>query len=436
MPDAKTPIRPREREAVLRALRAGVVPHTGIQHVQVGRKREVEQIIADVALVADGGSAVRFCIGEYGSGKTFFLSLVRSVAMQHKLVVLNADLSPDRRIHATGGQARSLCAELVRSMSTRACPDGNALRPVMEKFLETCRAAAATSGSSVDTEIRRRLATVQAMLGGYDFATVALSYLNAAQAGDDEKQEAALRWLRGEYTLKSEAREALGVRTIVSDADVYDHLKALSCFVRAAGFSGMLVILDEMVNLLRLVNAQARNANYEQLLRIVNDSLQGSGGTGFYFGGTPEFLSDTRRGMYSYEALKSRLAENRFATDGRVDLTGPVLRLQNLTPEELLVLLGKLRDIQGGIAAAKTTDDALVAFLDHCNRTIGETYFRTPRNTIKAFLDMLAIVEQNHDIAVSDLIGKVEIGKDVPAAAADVVDSSPGSEDALASFRL
>jgi hypothetical protein len=445
-------IAPKERDAAIQALRAGVVPRLGIRHVQVGRAREVEETIRDMSRIADGGSAIRFVIGDYGSGKTFFLTLARTIAAERKLVVMHADLSPDRRIHATGGQARTLCAELVQSMSTRTKPDGGALASVVERFVSDLRKDALASGRKVEDAIRERLEVVRDLVSGFDFAEVIVCYWRGFEEGDEQLKAAALRWLRAEYTLKTEAREALGVRTIIDDSGVYDHLKALARLVRLAGYDGTLVVLDEMVNLYKLTNSQARNANYEQVLRIVNDVLQGSADRiGFYFGGTPEFLLDSRRGLYSYEALRSRLAENAFARDGLVDLSGPVIRLQSLTPEELYVLLDKLRLLWAGgdTEQLPVPDAALGAFLEHCSKKIGDAYFRTPRNTIRAFMDMLAVLDQNRGTDWKALLGRVEVAPDVPLSAPDIEEvetsnatvaprSPPnGGDDAgLATFRI
>ncbi len=438
-------IKPKDRDAVVQALRAGVVPRLGLRHVQVGRAREVEEIVRDIDRIGEGGSAVRFIIGEYGSGKTFFLNLARSAAMERKLVVSHADLSPDRRIHASGGQARSLYAELIRNMSTRSKPEGGALSAVLERFISL-----ATEGQSDGAAaLREKLAPIQEMVSGYDFTSVIEFYWRALEEGNETGKAAALRWLRGEYNLKTEAREALGVRTIIDDSAVYDYLKVMGRFTRLAGFGGFMVVLDEMVNLFKLTNAQARNANYEQILRIINDVLQGSAeGLGFYFGGTPEFLMDSRRGLYSYEALRSRLAENSFARDGLVDLTGPVIRLQSLKPENLYVLLEKLRHLFAGgdPSAYMVPNAALGAFLEHCSKRVGNSYFSTPRNTIKAFLDLLSVLQQNPDADWHSLLGKIEIPPDAPPAGGDIDEDASGQStlprpstpkvDGLANFRI
>ena len=432
-------VKPRERDSIIQALRAGVVPRVGLRHVQVGRAREVEQVVADVERVAAGGAAIRVVVGDYGSGKTFFLNLVRSVALQRSLVSVHADLSPDRRVHSSGGHARALYAELMRNMATRSKPEGGALANVVERFLGDAKAAAAAAGIPVEAAIRDRLSPVQELVSGYDFATVVSLYCRGFDGGDETLKSCALRWLRGEYSLKTEARDALGVRSIIDDATAYDYIKVMAVFCKMAGYGGFLVVLDEMVNLFKLVNAQARNANYEQVLRIVNDVLQGTAGPMmFYMGGTPEFLADPRRGLYSYEALRSRLAENAFARNGLVDLSGPVIRLQNLTPEELYILLGNLRSVfsDGGGHGPPLPDGALVAFMAHCDAKVGASYFRTPRNTIKAFLDLLAVMEQNPGTGWENLVGQVDVAPDAGPAAGDIHDEpappAPARTDAVA----
>jgi hypothetical protein len=428
------PIRPRERDAIIQALSAGVVPRMGLKFVQVGRLREVQSLIADIDRIADGGSAVRFIIGDYGAGKTFFLNLVRLIAMEKRLVTLSADLAPDRRLQASGGQARSLYAESLRNLSTRTKPDGGGLGGVVERFVTDAADEARKQSSTIDDVIQSRMASLRELVGGYDFAQVLSCYWRAAEDGNQDRKDAALRWLRGEYTTKTDARQALGVRVIVDDASIYDHWKLLAAFVRLAGYAGLLVTLDEMVNLYKLQNGQARAANYEQILRIVNDVLQGSAiGIGFLFGGTPEFLLDTRRGLYSYPALQSRLAENAFAKGDIIDLAGPVIRLQNLSPEDLRVLLEKLRNIFAGGDPAKylVPDEALDAFMQHCSQKIGEAYFRTPRTTIKAFVQMLSVLEQNSTVNWHTLIGSTEPESDAPVN--DIVD---GGDDELATLKL
>jgi hypothetical protein len=410
-----TAIRAKDRDALIQSLRAGVVPRTGQHLIQVGRVREIETLLKDIHNIADGGSTFRLITGEYGAGKTFFLNLVRAVAMEKKLVTAHADLTPDRRLHASGGQARSLYAELMRNLSTRVKADGGALAGIVEKFVSSSLTEAKATGVNPETLIHQKLEHLTEMVNGYDFAAVIAAYWRGFDSGNEQLKADAIRWLRGEFSTKTEARAALGVRNIVDDAAFYDQLKLMGCFVRLAGYQGLLVCLDEMVNLYKLSNTQARNANYEQILRILNDALQGTAeGLGFVLGGTPEFLLDTRRGLYSYAALQSRLAENSFAKDGYVDFSGPVIRLARLSPEDFFVLLDKLRHVYayGEKSAYLLPDEALSAFMNHCHQRIGDAYFQTPRNTITAFINLLAVLEQNPSANWQTLLGAVQITMD------------------------
>jgi hypothetical protein len=423
-------IRAKDRDAIIQSLAAGVVPRRGQQHIQVGRAAEVSALLHDIERVVDGGSAVRFIIGEYGAGKTFFLQLVRSIALEKNLVTIHADLSPDHRLQASGGQARGLYAELMRNLSTRSNPEGGALTSVVERFVSSAMQEGRQRDIDSEQIIRERLANLSEMVGGYDFAEVIAAYWRGHDSGNEELKRSAVRWLRAEFTTKTDARMALGVRTIIDDTNFYDQLKLLGRFVHLAGYQGLLVVLDEMVNLYKLANTQARLGNYEQILRIVNDCLQGSAEyIGFVMGGTPEFLMDTRRGLYSYEALQSRLAENQFAVNGLKDLSGPVIRLANLSPEELYVLLTKLRLVQAGGDPAQylLPDEALVAFMEYCSRRIGDAYFRTPRNSIKAFVQLLQVLEQNPTADWHGLLGAVEVDLDfesLPGVSAGQVESA------------
>lgn len=434
-------IRARERDAIIQSLRSGVTPRIGIQHIQVGRHNEIRALYTDIERISEGGSAFRLIIGDYGSGKTFFLSVVRSIALEQKLVTVNADLSPDRRIHASAGQARNLYSELMRNLSTRNKPDGNGLTSVVERFVTLARQEADERKENVSTVIHQKLAELSELVGGYDFAKVIEAYWRGHESDNEELKSNAIRWLRAEYTTKTDARRDLDVRTIISDSAFYDSLKLMSLFVRQAGYAGLLVNLDEMVNLYKLNSTQARVSNYEQILRILNDCLQGSANhLGFLLGGTPDFLLDRRKGLYSYDALQSRLAENVFAQKaGIIDFNSPTLNLASLTPEELYILLKNLRHVYalGDQSKYLVPDEALKAFLNHCNRVIGEAYFRTPRNTIKAFLDMLSVLEQAPNLSWSDLVSKVSIEEDKPTDIPEIFDAeSDFADEDMATFKL
>lgn len=434
-------IRPRDRDAILQALGSGVVPRVGQQYIQVGRAGELAALVRDIDRVADGGSALRLVIGEYGAGKTFFLHLVRSIALERRLVTAHADLNPDRRLHATGGQARALYQELTANLATRSRPDGNAMPSLVERFVATALTEATQLAQPPSVVIAARLEVLSEYVGGYDFAQVISAYWRGHDTGDELLKQDAVRWLRGEFSTRTDARHALGVRTIVDDATVYDHLKLLAIFCRLAGFAGLLVVLDEMVNLYKLGSGRARAANYEQILRILNDTLGQAEGIGFIMAGTPDFFLDTRKGLYSYPALEGRLAENPYATGGLVDYSGPILRLGNLTPEDLYLLLQKVRDVDAGGRpgdAAVMPDEGVVAFMQRCSDRVGDAYFRTPRSSIKAFVSLLAVLDQNQGVRWNDLLGGLELEEeqnpDLEPLSGD--DAASDDDDELVAFRL
>jgi hypothetical protein len=443
MPD----ISARDRDAVLNALRSGVVPRRGLHLVQVGRVQEVGAMVTDLDRIAEAGSAVRFVVGDYGAGKTFFLSLVQTVALEKGLVTMTADLNPDRRLQGSDGQARSLYAELTRNAATRTKPEGGALPSIVERFVSSAIQEARAQNKEVDGVIQERLASLSELVNGFDFAQVIAAYWRGHDQGDDVLKASAIRWLRGEFSTKTDARAALGVRTIIDDDDIYDQIKLFARFVRLAGYKGLLIGLDELVNLYKIPNSVARKSNYETILRIFNDAVQGNAeGLGVLFGATPDAMTDPTRGLYSYQALASRLAENRFAQQlGVSDTGGPVIRLGSLTPEDLYVLLTKLRWIQAGGDENKELlpDNALTRFLEHCQNKIGASYFQTPRNTIRSFLDLLSVLEQHPEVSWQQLVAGAPIDRDTPPdtspsvpAVASLPSAPTDHDDELKSFRL
>ncbi|WP_168040387.1 ATP-binding protein [Neolewinella antarctica] len=431
-------LRSRDRRSLIQALRAGVVPRSGLQHIQVGRASELSALVDDINHVADGGSTIRFIIGEYGSGKTFFLNLIRLTALEQGLVTVQADLTPDRRLQSTGGHARALYSEFIKNLATRTKPDGGALTSIVERFISRT----VPTGEDGSAAIRAALQPLQDYVSGHDFAAVISTYYAAYTSGDEAVKSAAIRWLRGEYPNKTAAKRDLPVTTIIDDDNWYDYLKLLSQFVRLAGYNGIMVLADELVNLYKLNHKVSRTRNYEQILAILNDSLQGlASHIGFIFGGTPDFLQDPYRGLYSYEALQTRLAENSFATNGLVDLSGPVIRLQNLSPEDVFILLGNIRRVFSESDELIVPDAALKSFMFHCQKTIGDAYFRTPRSTVRAFSDLLAVLKQNPDAVWSDLIENVGIGVEsnpdlAPLEQPDGTNSQGNADDELTAFTL
>lgn len=407
----------KDRSIIIQSLRSGLVPRSGLQHIQVGRVNEVKSFVSDIENIASGGTAFRFVIGEYGSGKTFFLSLVRSIALEKGLIAVRADLSATKRLHGTSGQARILLSELVSSMSTRTKQDGNALTIIMDRLMSRAADYAEQKDTDTQSAVRCLLSDMMEYTGGHTFREVVMLYCQACEHGNDVQKNYALKWLMGGYSTKTEAARDLGVRENITDAAFFSTIKLYSVLVRKAGYKGLLVCLDELANLYKISNTVSRKANYEEILTMLNDTLQGNTpAIGFIMGGTPDFLTDSYRGLYSYEALRSRLAENSFAEKtGLIDYNSTVLRLSNLTKEEMYVLLKNLRNVfaLGKSENYLVPNEALIAYLNHCANIVGDCYFRTPRNTIKGFLDMLSLLEQYPEKKWDEIINNIEIKEDI-----------------------
>lgn len=441
-------IKRRERDAIIQSLQAGLVPRLGLHLIQVGRKQEVEAILTDLDRIEQGGASFRIVVGRFGSGKSFFLNLVRNLALQKRLIVIQADMSMERRLQASGGEARALYSELVRNLATKSKPEGGALRNLCEGWISGLQYQVKQAGGS-DEDVKKRifedLKGLQDHVGGFEFTEVLGKYYEGYLTSNEALQGAALRWLRGEYTTKTEARQDLGVRRIIDDENFYDSLKLLAAFCVKAGYAGVLVNIDEMVVLShRLPSARARQTNYESVLTILNDCLQGNvRGLGFIMAGTDECLEDKRRGLYSYEALRSRLMENRFAADGIVDFSGPVVRLRNLTPEDLVVLLRNIRNVHACGDATKyiVPDDALIAVLKKASETLGADYYKTPRDVVRSFVGLLNVLEQNPDRKWQDFLnqGIIKLSEKPLSTEEEIARGSPptpDSDDNLASFKL
>ena len=441
-------IKRRERDSILQSLQAGLVPRQGLHLIQVGRKQETEALLNDLARIRDGGSSFRLVVGRFGSGKSFFLNLIRHVALQQNLVVVQADFTMERRLHASGGEARALYSELMRNMATRAKPEGGALASVCTKWISGLQQEIIGAGgdsSDVESRIMTDLRDLQDFVGGFEFAEVLRAYYRGTVNGNEKEKASALRWLRGEYSTKTEARQDLGVRRIIDDESFYDSLKLMAGFCRKAGFDGMLVLFDELVVLShRLPSSRARVANFEAILTILNDSVQGHAeGIGFLFAGTDDSLEDKRRGLFSYEALRSRLAENQLATGGLIDLSGPVIRLQALSPEDLFVLLRNISFVHadGEEESRLVPDDGIAALLHKANDTLGADFFQTPRDIIRSFVGLLNLIDQNPSKTWQDILGMDGILKkpDGPVSIEEEISLNPDEspdDDELANFKL
>lgn len=401
---------------VLNSLKGGVVPRIGLPYITVGRKAEIEALLHDVDVIQEGGASFRFIVGRYGSGKSFLLQTIRNYVMDKKFVVVDGDLSPERRLQGSKGQGLATYRELIQNLSTKTRPEGGALTLILDRWINSVQTQVVSEGiasddpkfeAAVDQKIYGVISSLNELVHGFDFAKLLNMYYHAYMSGDDETKAKVVKWFRGEYSHKTEAKKDLGVDIIISDSDWYEYLKLFATFFRQAGYAGLMIMIDELVNIYKIPNAISRQYNYEKILTMYNDTLQGKAKyLGIIMCGTPQAVEDRRRGVYSYEALRSRLASGKFAQESARDMYAPVIRLEPLTAEEMLVLTEKLADMHANLYGYERTitDNDLAQFIKIEYARVGADTSITPREIIRDFIELLDIVWQNPDKKITDLL--------------------------------
>ncbi len=404
--------------ALINALSAGVVPRVGLDHIAVGREAEIKALLQDLENIAAGGSAFRFVIGRYGAGKSFTLQLIRNHAMEQGFVVADADLTPDRRLAGTGGASVATYRELMRNLSTKSRPDGGALTIILERWIAGIQTQVAQEtgmkpndagfDQHVEAKVREITKDVEDLVNGFEFANVIIAYWSGYRTDDDSKKEAALRWLRGEFATRTEAKAALGVRVIIDDENWYDYIKLFAKFAADIGYKGLLMMLDEAVHLYKITVSVSRQNNYDKLLAVFNDAMQGRVGyLGTLIGGTPQFLEDPKRGLYSDPAWQRRTAQSRIvARSGLQDTIGPVIRLNPLSQEEILLLLQRLSEVHKTHYGTKTalTPAELQSFLQEIVGRLGAEALMTPGEIVRDFMSVLGLLQQNPQLSLHQLL--------------------------------
>lgn len=406
---------------VLNSLKGGVVPRIGLPYVTVGRKSEIEALLHDVDIISEGGASFRFIVGRYGSGKSFLIQTIRNYVMDKGFIVADADLSPERRLQGTRGQGLATYRELIGNLATKTRPEGGALTLILDRWISSVQAQAAQEtglqpgdpalSAAVDRKIVAVTSQISELVHGFEFATLLSKYYHAYIEQDDETRMKVIRWFRGEYALKREAKEALGVNIIITDDDWYDYMKLFAVFFRLAGYAGMMIMIDELVNIYKIPNSITRQYNYEKMLTMYNDTLQGRAKyLGIIMGATPQAVEDRRRGVYSYEALRSRLAEGKFSRPGARDMLAPVIRLEPLTAAEMLVLCDKLAAMHAGLYgySQSVTDEDLAEFIKIEFSRVGADSNITPREVIRDFIEVLDLMYQHPEMKLADLLASDE----------------------------
>jgi P-loop Domain of unknown function (DUF2791) len=404
--------------AIINALSSGVVPRVGLDHIAVGRDRELQLLKSDLDNIAAGGATFRFVIGRYGAGKSFMLQLMRNTALNQGFVVADADITPERRLVGSGGSGLATYRELIHHLSTKSRPDGGALSVILERWIAGIQTQVAQASGKrpadegfddlVEAKIREVTQDISDLVNGFEFASVIIAYWAGYRNDDNNKKEAALRWLRGEFATRTEAKAALGVRVIIDDDTWYDYIKLMAKFVADIGYNGLIVMLDEAIHLAKIPASVTRQNNYDKLLAMFNDSMQGRvSHLGTLIGGTPQFLEDPRRGLFTDPAWQRRTSQSRLlAQSGVKDEIAPVIRLEPLEQKDLTQLLQRLADVHQihyGYESKLTSQD-FKSVLQVIGDRMGAEAFLTPGEIVRDFIGVLNVLQQNPKMSIGELL--------------------------------
>lgn len=429
-------INPKEASVIIKSLEGGVVPSIGVQHLLVGRNREVEELIKILDTISDGGSDIRFWVGDFGSGKSFMLATIEQIALQKDFVVSSLDLNPSRRFYATDRKAVALYTEIIDNIKTKTARNGNVLNTIIEEWLNRIFQIVADSyaidisdiiaGSKqkeVKNEILNTIGNFSAVGLSFEFGQALIKYYEAFIEDNRLLGTNALRWMRGDITTKTEAKKALGINQIINDDNWFDALKNMSELFLAIGYSGFVVNFDEAVNLYKIPQSVTRERNYERILNIYNECKSNiAKGLFINFGATRKTIFDENRGLSSYGALKGRLGNEESMDNKLVNTNRTVLGLKPLTNEEIYTLLENLVNVYNVNykESISISEDEIVAYMQGQLNRPGADEFLTPRAVIKDFIEILDLKRQNPDQEIMDII-KIRF-KDVLAISKDPSD--------------
>ena len=426
MNDMKVP--KRIATTIINSLQGGVTPPTGLGYYAVGREQEINALLKDLEIINDGGATFRLLIGKYGSGKTFLLHTIKEHAIAQGFVVSYADLSPERNLSGNNVSKKGLATyrELLGNMCIKSSPTGAGLEKILDGWIngvwmEVAQAMSggAISGNDLEAQVNKRIyATInemQSMVHGFDFSTILLMYWRASRTGDQETKSKTLKWLRGEYLLKTDARRELGIQSIINDDDWFDYIKLFARLLHNMNYKGFIIMIDELVNISKSVMYQTRQRNYEKMLSMYNDALQGRASyLGIIMGGTPSSVENRDTGVFSYEALRSRLQSGTFGDNAIINLMTPIIRIKPLTKSEIVVLLEKLGTIHADVYQYNSNISAedIIFFVDavYSNRIATDV---RPRGVIRDFIDVLNLLMQHKELDIRTVIENYQWHEDV-----------------------
>lgn len=414
----------RKAIVLLNALQGGVVPRVGLGYISVGREQEINALLRDIEVIENGGSTFRLISGNYGTGKTFLIQTIKEYLLDKGFVTCDCDLSPERCFIGTNGKNKGLATfqKLVSNISIKTCPEGGALQYILDDFISkivmdeennTSAASNINSKESARKSFQKFLIPFRTKVHGIEFTNILLRYYDAYQSNDFDEINRCLKWLKGEYRLRSEVKNDFGSSIMITDDDWFDFLDLYVTLFKIIGFKGLFIMFDEVINLFRIINPSYRLKNYEKVLNMYNDTLQGKvKNVGIILAGTPESIYDSTKGLFSYEALKSRLYfANPLQT--KINPLSPIITLSPLTQSDLVVLLERLSVIHSEVTGYNN-EISLEEILSFLQYVYGHSeVVATTRSIIRDFLNLLNTKNDDNSLSFEDVLKNIAPSSDI-----------------------
>lgn len=384
-------------ESIINALKNGNVPPEGVGEICVGRERELEEFDKIFSKVKDGAAVTRFLNGEFGSGKSFFLKLLEERALADNFVVAKVTLSRDVPFNKFEVVYRSIVASL-------RCKTGTSLEHIIEKWTTQLRMMALRETTDpyqqerivIDNinndlkEVRKHATT---------FAAAIENYYKLSARGDQETAKYAMAWLSGEKNIPYTIKRQFGVKGDIDRENAFKYLEALSSFLMALKYSGLIILIDEAEHIMTLHTKKLRDTAYDYMRFIYDEcSLGRFHNTLFIFAGTPEFFEDPKMGVPSYTALNERI-EDVLNTEFK-DLRKPIIRLDGFKKDNLMELSDRLISMHEEVYEweAKPVRESLDGIIARHEANAELTGYISPRNFVKSFISVLDVVQQNPEL--------------------------------------
>jgi hypothetical protein len=391
----------RDVQHIFEKLRSGLVPERGIDAFAVGIEKARGELNRQLDLVRDHEGTVKFLRGGYGCGKTFMARLALLDAQARGFATSFVVVSDnDLRFHRFDDVYRKVMAEL----GTASCPRG-AIGDILDRWIGQVEEALIAAGededaADFDDKVRHRLdGDLAALTGGQapqDFVRVIQTIFDLKQRGEMADAGALISWLCGSGNVAASAKKIAGIKGDIGSRDALDYLRGVLEIVKAAGYPGMVIVIDEAETILRM----RKDSRHKSLngIRQIADAAGSYPGLLWLFTGTPEFF-DTRQGVAGLPPLHDRI---RFQDQGRFTTVRQAqLPLTPFDAERLRAVALRLREIFPAKDRAQLESKLSDAFVDRLVEEVTKGFKGdvgvVPRQFLRELVLQMDTIEEHDD---------------------------------------